>query len=173
MQLARPSRLHNRVSRFGLCLVLSVGGGLAVGCPSEDNAGRFTANADGTITDGKTGPTWKRCSEGQSWDGTTCAGAASRHSWREAMALGDASDPVSEERWRLPKLQELASIIDKACARPAIDPSVFPATPAAVFWSSSVDGDNDDYAWYIRFRDGHASKGHKYGGAHVRLVRGG
>jgi hypothetical protein len=46
------------------------------------------------------------------------------------MALGRQS---SEGGWRLPTLDELASIVDKVCARPSVDPGVFPATPSGVF----------------------------------------
>lgn len=56
---------------------------------------------------------------------------------------------------------------------PAIDLEIFPGTPAAVFWSSTPDGENADYAWYLYFSDGHGAKSHKYRAGHVRLVRGG
>jgi hypothetical protein len=34
----------------------------------------FTDNADGTVTDSTTGLTWKHCSEGQTWAGSSCTG---------------------------------------------------------------------------------------------------
>jgi hypothetical protein len=152
---------------FGLWVLLVAGAAADQACNPDQAAARFTLNGDGTVTDGTTGLTWKRCSEGQTWDGSTCAGDASLHNWREAMALGQSS---GGDEWRLPTLDELGSIAYKACS-PAIDPGAFPATPIGIFWSSATDANNADYAWYIHFRDGHASKSHKHRGAHVRLVR--
>lgn len=161
-------RLHRRRALLGLSLLLLAGAAIGQDCTPGQVAARFALNADGTATDGTTGLTWKRCSEGQTWDGSTCTGGASLHDWREAMALGQ---PSGEAGWRLPTLEELASIVDKACSEPAVDPGVFPATPSGVFWSSTPDA-NADYAWLVQFRDGHASKAHKYRGAYVRRVRG-
>ncbi len=169
MGYEKPLRLHGRPMLVGLCLLLLLAGAAAgQTCAPGRAAARFVLNADGTATDGTTGLTWKRCSEGQTWDGSTCTGDAAHHDWREAMALGQQSD---EGGWRLPTLDELASIVDKACSEPSVDPGVFPATPSGVFWSSTPD-ENGDYAWYIHFRDGHASKAHKGRGGYVRRVRG-
>ena len=41
---------------------------------------------------------------------------------------------------RLPEIQELETLIDSSMASPAIDPTAFPSTPSAVFWSSSMFG---------------------------------
>ncbi len=41
--------------------------------PATAPASRFSDNGDGTATDTLTGLLWKRCSEGQTWDGATCA----------------------------------------------------------------------------------------------------
>jgi len=160
-------RLRNGLMPFALGLLLGAGVAAGQDCNPDQLAARFTPNEDGTVTDGTTGLTWKRCSEGQSWDGTTCTGDAARYDWREAMAL----DPQSGEGgWRLPTLDELASITDKACS-PAVDPGAFRATPVGIFWSSATDANNADYPWCLHLRDGHASKAHKGRGGHVRLVR--
>lgn len=164
----KPLRLRSRRTLAGLCLVLLASAAAGQDCAPGRVAARFVLNADGTATDRTTGLTWRRCSEGQTWDGSTCAGDATLHDWREAMALERLS---GEDGWRLPTLDELASIVDKACSDPSVDPGVFPATPSGVFWSSKTDA-NADYAWHVHFRDGHASKAHKYRGGYVRRVRG-
>lgn len=164
----KPLRLHVRQALLGLSLLLLAGAATGQDCTPGRAAARFVLNADGTATDGTTGLTWNRCGDGQTWDGSTCAGEATLHDWREAMAL---DRPSGEGGWRLPTLDELASIVDKACADPSVDPGVFPATPSGLFWSSTTDA-NADYAWYVHFRDGHASKAHKYRGGYVRRVRG-
>lgn len=170
MRLESPMRRHNPVTLAGLCLLLVAGAATAQDCNPGRGATRFTLDADGTATDPATGLTWRRCSEDQTWDGTTCAGEAALHDWRQAMALGGGQ--AGAGGWRLPTLDELASVVEKTCTRPAIDPEVFPATAPGVFWSATSDGRNDDYAWNIHFRDGHPSKIHKSRGGNVRLVRG-
>lgn len=164
----KPPRMRRRWALLGLSLPLVAGAAIGQDCTPGRADARFVFNADGTATDGTTGLTWKRCSEGQAWDGSTCTGDAALHDWQEAMALGQGS---GEDGWRLPSLDELASIIDRGCSNPSVDPGVFPATPSAVFWSTTTDA-NADYAWFVHLRDGHASKGHKYRGGYVRRVRG-
>lgn len=163
---------------IGLCLFLAATGALGQDCAPDalSNGGPtrgFTDNGDGTLTHTATGLVWKRCSEGQTWDGTICAGKASTHNWQEAEALADRASDAGTDDWRLPSLQELSALVEKACSNPAIDPGLFPDTPAGIFWSSTPDGENPDYAWYVHFRDGHGMKAHKDRGAYVRLVRGG
>jgi hypothetical protein len=89
------------------------------------------------------------------------------------MALAEAAGDAGTDAWRLGRLEELAALVEKACARPAIDPQTFPETAPAVYWSATPDETNADYAWFVHFRDGHGAKGHKYRAGHVRLVRGG
>lgn len=177
MRHANPSFRLCRLQLIGLCLVLGSAGTFGQDCNNTSLAAtappdRFSDNGDGTVTDTASGLLWKRCSEGQTWDGTTCAEAATAHSWREAMDLADAATYAGKEDWRLPSLEELAALVEKACSRPAIDPQVFPGTAAAVYWSSTADTTNVDYAWLVHFHDGHGAKGHKYRAGHVRLVRG-
>jgi hypothetical protein len=57
------------------------------------------------IKDMNTGLIWRRCSEGQSWDGTTCTGEAMRFTWSEAQTYAQ-----SQRGWRMPIVQELARL---------------------------------------------------------------
>ena len=66
---------------------------------------RFTDNGDGTATDRATGLMWKRCSEGQTWDGTTCTGAETFHNWQQALQLADGPSYAGYTDWRLPSVQ--------------------------------------------------------------------
>jgi hypothetical protein len=94
------------------------------------------------VTDTATGLTWKRCSEGQSWDGATCAGSAMYHTWQQALQVADTASYAGQSDWRLPNAKELASIVEQACYSPAIDEAVFPATPSSYYWSSSPGASN-------------------------------
>lgn len=162
----------------GLCLALVAGGALAQTCKYESirataPASRFADNGDGTVTDEASGLQWKRCSEGQSWDGATCTGEASIQNWQGALQLADAASYAGRSDWRLPNIKELASIVEQACYDPAIDPGIFPGTPSYVFWSSSPSANYASSAWYVYFYYGYDGYYSKYNGLHVRLVRGG
>lgn len=142
-------------------------------CPSWPTADRFTLNG-AEVTDKRTGLIWKRCSEGQSWSGSTCTGKATIHTHEAALALAKAANTSdSPSGWRLPNVKELASLADKGCQSPAIDSTAFPATPSEWYWTSSPYVGNSSYAWFVFFYWGHVSSGSNRSGSsvHVRLVR--
>ena len=58
--------------------------------------------------------------------------------------------------WRLPRLDELRSLVDYARAGPAIDPALFPGTPSENFWTASPFARTPGSAWYVYFDDGFA-----------------
>jgi hypothetical protein len=142
-------------------------------CPSWPTAERFTVNG-AEVADTRTGLTWKRCSEGQTWSGSTCTGTATIHNHEAALALAkQANSSTSATGWRLPHEKELASLADKGCPKPAIDITAFPATPNGWFWSSSPDASNTGGPWHI-YLVGGSYGDHSlriYGKYAVRLVR--
>lgn len=132
---------------------------------------RYTYSAAGDeVTDSQTGLVWRRCSEGQSWSGSTCAGTAATYTHEAALVQAKAQ--VGAAGWRLPNVKELSSIVDKTRMNPAIDPTAFPATPSYYFWTSTPYAGDSSGAWYVGFNDGYVNGG---GGRsnplHVRLVR--
>lgn len=134
-------------------------------------AERFQVNADGTVKDELTGLVWKRCSEGQSGDSCEI-GAASTFSWGEALALAAASGSGGSKGWRLPAVRELGSLLEYQCTMPAINMKVFPATPAANFWSATPYAGYVNGAWNVNFNDGVHDNSSKNFRLYVRLVRG-
>ena len=111
-------------------------------------ASRFELHGD-TVYDRTTDLTWMRCSYGQQWsDDGGCSGAAQLMDWDSAMGLHVPNNAA----WRLPQRDELQSIVDHRCKRPAIDDAVFPATPSIQYWTSTISGPS--YAWIIFFRTG-------------------
>lgn len=123
------------------------------------------------VVDKKTQLIWQRCSLGQIWDGGTCTGTASTHIWTDALlkakSLGNG--------YRLPNIQELQSLVERACYMPTINVNFFPNTPTSNFWSGSSSGYSpDNYsAWQVQFNYGYSSgwgnsKDYLY---HVRAVR--
>jgi hypothetical protein len=114
----------------------------------EPVAERFEIHGD-TVYDKKTGLSWMRCSYGQQWsDDGGCSGSAELMNWDSAMGL----HLQGATAWRLPERDELQSIVDHSCKRPAIDETVFPATPSIQYWTSTIS--SPSYAWIIYFRTG-------------------
>lgn len=137
-------------------------------CPSWPTADRFTLNDD-EVTDKRTGLTWKRCSEGQTWSGGTCIGTLPARSHEAALTLANTGQGPTG--WRLPNVKELASLADKGCQVPSIDSTAFPATPINWYWSSSPDVGSSGKAWCVSFYNGKVSNSLRGGCFHVRLVR--
>ena len=125
-------------------------------------------NVNGTAYHKKTGLTWKRCAEGQTWNASKliCDGLAfCGYNWSQALSLASGG-------WRLPNLKELLSIVERRNYQPAINTTVFPATSqTATFWSSSPD--REGWTFYVSFQGGRFRFESNTGGDCVRLVRGG
>jgi len=116
---------------------------------------RFTDNQDGTITDNLTGLIWLQ--------DVGCLGAAN---WANALTAVNSlssgqcglNDSSSAGSWRLPNINELASVIDFSAADPALSANhPFQNVPTTIYWSSTsyyggVSG--SDKAWTLRLSDG-------------------
>lgn len=152
--------------------------------PSED----FYIHGDGTVTHIPTGLMWKRCSEGQNWDGSSCTGSASMFPWGQrnsgypfyidypgALDHADGHSFAGHSDWRLPNVKELNTITEIRCSSPSINTVIFPGTPSERFWSSSPQAEHNWWAWQVSFGHGvHSSattKSCSECGAAVRLVR--
>jgi hypothetical protein len=121
----------------------------------------FADNGNGIVTDNRTGLMWQQGEAGtMTWD--------SALSYCEGRSLGGKSD------WRLPNIKELESIADDTKANPAIDTTFFPNVMSSNYWSSTTDGGNLTYAWYIFFYYGfvYDFQGSKSNSYYVRCVRG-
>ncbi len=136
-------------------------------------AAAFTDNADGTVTDTATGLTWKHCSEGQTWAGSTCTGPLTYYTWTAANALTNTTF-AGKSDWRVPSLTELQSLITTTVYTPtisSINSSVFP-NQNYIFWSSTTDTSNTANAKYVNFIYGMTSAMGKGNSIAVHLVRG-
>ncbi|MBK6999481.1 MAG: DUF1566 domain-containing protein [Rhodoferax sp.] len=150
----------------------SFGSLLSVTRPTSD----YVDNGNGTVTHTPTNLTWKRCVEGQIWNGSTCTGTASTYSFDQAKALTGTATFAGQSDWNLPTEDELLSLVDYTIAAPGptINSNIFPATPSSYFWSGSTYDDSSSYAWYVSFSFGAAlGYDHHSGYNAVRLVRGG
>ncbi len=128
-------------------------------------------NTGDEVTDSKTGLIWKRCSEGQTWTGTTCSGILLTFTHEQALARATLQSGVTG--WRLPNVKELFSIVDRTRSNPAIDTTIFPATNTNHnLWSSTpLVSSSLVAARYVSFVEGHVSDQQRSVGFNVRLVR--
>lgn len=175
------------VMLFGLLFLSTLS---RAGCVSEIPAStpnsQLIDNNDGTITHSKTGLMWKRCNEGQG-DDANCSAAASSYTWQQALALPETLNVsggfAGYSDWRLPNIKELISIVEGACASPAINEDRFPNTPLSYNWSASAaasaSSDGVWSAWGVYFGGAgttevyYADIGNRSNSWHVRLVRSG
>jgi len=110
--------------------------------------------------DAATNLTWKRCSAGQTWSASGCAGGIPGYKW-------DVAQRVPTAPWRVPTEKEMATLIDPVKAdkgeTPAVDTTVFPGIlrDGATYWTSSHS--SGAKAWYTRLSQGAAGMGSEPG----------
>lgn len=125
-------------------------------------ATRYSDNGDGAVADTNTGLIWQKSDDGvmRDWDaaGQYCAD----------LDLGGHND------WRLPRIDELKTIVDFSRRPPTIDPVFDVRTDSDFYWSSSTHANTLDDAWGVTFSNGLMYAYRKTGNYHyLRCVRGG
>jgi hypothetical protein len=139
-------------------LVLGVVGaaGAMAECDQQERASwnqRYDVRA-GEVYDKKTDLTWARCPVGMNWkEGSGCVGVPARVKQSQALEL-------PRHPWRVPKEDELKTLIAPHCNEPVVDQEIFPNTPSEWFYTAETDG---AYCWRAHFGDGRVgSYGHAY-----------
>ena len=136
-------------------------------------AAPFSISDDGQeVTDQASGLVWRRCAEGMSWSGATCAGSALFVAHENALIRARSEAAASGKAWRLPNVKELSSLVDRSRFNPSIDVAAFPATPVTIFFgSSSPYAGSSGNAWGVYFYGGNVSVVNRSLSGAVRLVR--
>lgn len=94
---------------------------------------RFYISADGhQVLDRQTNLSWKRCAEGQSWNGSGCVGTASKFTLDEALSV--TATPAG---WRLPGVKELFSIAATGETGQVPEVNRLSENAGIVFWTST------------------------------------
>lgn len=154
-------------------LALCAGGNENTAVIATTPTAEFTDNGDGSVTHATTGLVWKRCSEGQAWDGSTCTGSAVALTWAQALVQANASTDLGATDWRLPNVKELESLVEARCWTPAIDSAVFPQAEATDYWTSSPFAGDPQASLVVNFDAGHTGSVARTAATAVRLVRAG
>lgn len=111
-------------------------------CSASQAQARYTYSTDGAeVTDGQTGLIWRRCSQGQNWNGSICSGNTTLLT--HELALTHAK---IQSGWRLPNAKELLSIYDISKTGNVLDTTAFPNTFAVNYWSSTPFTGNAKFA---------------------------
>ncbi|MGA2862239.1 MAG: DUF1566 domain-containing protein [Steroidobacteraceae bacterium] len=111
------------------------------------------------MTDTQSGMMWMRCALGQRWTGSSrCTGGYAKHA-----------------DWRMPHIPELAMIVERQCANPRVNLTLFPDTPATYFWTATGrrGPGKEGEAYRLSFGPEGAGPERKDGLHYARLVRAG
>jgi len=120
--------------------------------------------------DRETGLVWERVLE-------TAPHPTTEQTWRAAMISCNARTVGGRKGWRLPTVQELASLIDPTIATPG--PTLPPGhhfsnVQQAFYWSATTDANDTSRAWFVNLYTGLVfNDGVKTVPGHVWCVRGG
>ena len=133
---------------------------------------RWTASQDGQeVTDNFARLIWRRCSEGSSFNGSACVGAALGLSHEKALMRARDQAAATGKAWRMPNVKELTSLVERGRNNPAMDPDVFPASTVSPHWTSTP-WSSAPYVWEVSFDTGSAGGQHRLSQATLlRLVR--
>lgn len=136
-----------------------------------NDLGRFDTSRDEVVFDRVTNLTWQTCSFGQKLDKDFgCEIVVPTYRW-------DNAKNISRNEWRLPRREELETIIDELRNRdkvaPRIKSTVFPRLNKTQLKYWTVEAAGQSEAWYINFGLGPiAGKADKNSELAVRLVKG-
>jgi hypothetical protein len=145
-------------------------------------AGRFVDNNNGTVTDKLTGLIWLKEGQCQPFFSGDAIGINNR-SWVEAIEAANKlasgycglNDGSKAGDWRLPNLNELASLLDRGQYFKAL-PVGCPLTATTVslnYWSATTFAGNSTDMWAVHFGLGSDGKANKSNSYYVRCVRAG
>jgi hypothetical protein len=146
-------------------------------CSSSSSCPRFVVLSNWVDADHPTGGAAVLDREtGLVWEQSP---STSEKSWVQALQHCMARSVGNRRGWRLPTVQELASLIDPSVPNPGpILPAGHPFSNVRSgtfdeYWSVTTDPLSRDFAWTLSFRDGVMTLSDRFGLSFVWCVRGG
>ncbi|SQD79810.1 Lcl C-terminal domain-containing protein [Moritella yayanosii] len=101
----------------------------------------FIDNLNGTVTDLRTSLIWAKCTLGQTYilstNSCSSSGAENYLDWGNALSAAASYQVNKISGWRLPNIKELGSLVDRSCAAPTINLTLFPNTVSSIYYSST------------------------------------
>jgi len=133
-----------------------------------DASERFESVMDGyAVLDKETGLVWERTPDTDYPD-------TDKRDWYAACSHCYKREVANRKGWRLPTIEELASLVDNNDGKNPTLPAGHPFNvPSATYWSSTTDADDTSYAWRVYFGSGGVGVLEKSGKYYVWCVRGG
>lgn len=134
------------------------------GGPCPSNSSRFKCVMVGAaVRDNETGLVWEQS------PGTTPL------TWGDAQFQCNNKKVGNRKGWRLPTIQELASLIDQTALVSPTLPAGHPFSnvTSGAYWSATSDAGNTGNAWDVRFHNGNVFPDDKALDLFVWCVRGG
>ncbi len=153
---------------FAMSMVSGVVTPVHADCNVDDS--RYVVHDAGTVTDTATGLMWKRCVQGVSTDDCS-VGAGKLLIRADAMNSARAEEFGDFTDWRLPKIEELQSLIVDCASGPTINHIAFPNTDGVTVHSVSGGMDYSTKNWIVDFGTGEISAADDNTERQVRVVR--
>ena len=114
---------------------------------------RFVLVLDGeAVLDRETGLVWEKSPD------------TTKRNWNDAVIYCYNKEVGGRKGWRLPTVEELASLVDTTQSNPAL-PSGHPFqnVQSHYYWSSTTGASYPYYAWLVSMYDGYVGYGNKSG----------
>lgn len=132
----------------------------------------FLAYKTGMVQHVASGLIFKQCLEGQSFKGAQCAGAEKFYTWLDAEKLAMKLHFGGYDDWRLPKLEELQTLVDPSCQKPVVNRAYFSSLSDQQIWTASPGAPVNDHSVVLDVGDGQIFGVGRQGKRSVLLVRG-
>jgi Protein of unknown function (DUF1566) len=114
------------------------------------------------VFDGETGLVWEQSPDTNAQD------------WLNAQARCNTKTVGNRQGWRLPTLQELASLVEPTVRfGPTLPANPFSNVRESIYWSATNAASNPAIAWFVNFDDGRVANASKTEAHFVWCVRGG
>jgi Protein of unknown function (DUF1566)/Repeat of unknown function (DUF5648) len=120
------------------------------------------------VIDRKTGLTWRRCLEGQKWNGNMCTGPINLYTHEQALSNTSNLSLL----WRVPNIKELQSLVDHRRVFPSLDLEAFPiSSQGGIEWSTTPSVQSPERALVSDFANGVTYGSTRGMSFHIRLVK--